>query len=89
MTSLKGPEYVASLFEYLNRRNLILSYLEEDIGSGDITSELVLPRGFYAEAEVWYKVPQKTQLFVVLRKPAWHWKFAAVIQRNSSKMEIL
>ena len=55
MTSLKGPEYVASLFEYLNRRNLILSYLEEDIGSGDITSELVLPRGFYAEAEVWYK----------------------------------
>lgn len=55
MTSLKGPESVVSLFEYLFRRNRILLYLEEDIGSGDITSEVVLPRGFYAEAEVWCK----------------------------------
>lgn len=55
MTSLIGPENDGSLFEYLQRRNSILSYLEEDIGSGDITSELVIPADFYAEAEVWCK----------------------------------
>lgn len=53
MTSLIGPENVVPLSEYLYRRNRILSYLEEDLGSGDITSEVVIPAGFYAEAEVW------------------------------------
>ncbi len=55
MTPLIGPENVKSLFEYLHRRTSILSYLEEDIGSGDITSELLIPADFYAEAEVWCK----------------------------------
>ena len=41
-----------SLSEYLIRRNLFLSYLEEDSGSGDITSEALIPSDFYAEAEV-------------------------------------
>jgi len=55
MTSLIGPENVVSLSEYLYRRNRILSYLEEDLGSGDITSEVVIPADFYAETEVWCK----------------------------------
>lgn len=44
-----------SLFEYLYRQNRISSYLEEDFGSGDITSEVLVPREFNAEAEVWCK----------------------------------
>ncbi|MGH9988031.1 MAG: carboxylating nicotinate-nucleotide diphosphorylase [Nitrososphaeraceae archaeon] len=44
-----------SLFEYLYRQNRISSYLEEDFGSGDITSEVLVPRDFNAEAEVWCK----------------------------------
>jgi nicotinate-nucleotide pyrophosphorylase (carboxylating) len=55
MTSLKGPKNVVSLFEYLYRQNRISSYLEEDFGSGDITSEVLVPRDFNAEAEVWCK----------------------------------
>jgi nicotinate-nucleotide pyrophosphorylase (carboxylating) len=55
MTSLKGPKNVVSLFEYLYRRNRISSYLEEDFGSGDITSEVLVPSDFNAEAEVWCK----------------------------------
>jgi nicotinate-nucleotide pyrophosphorylase (carboxylating) len=54
MTSSRGQENVV-LLDYLYRRNLILSYLEEDVGSGDITSEVVIPANFYAEAELWYK----------------------------------
>ncbi len=52
MSPLRGPENVVSLSEYLIRRNRILSYLEEDLGSGDITSEVVIPSDFHAEAEV-------------------------------------
>jgi nicotinate-nucleotide pyrophosphorylase (carboxylating) len=55
MSPLRGPENVVSLSEYLIRRNRILSYLEEDLGSGDITSEVVIPSDFHAEAEVWCK----------------------------------
>ncbi|MGH9964504.1 MAG: carboxylating nicotinate-nucleotide diphosphorylase [Nitrososphaeraceae archaeon] len=55
MTSSKGPKNVVSLFEYLYRQNRISSYLEEDFGSGDITSEVLVPRDFNAEAEVWCK----------------------------------
>lgn len=55
MTSLKGPKNVVSLFEYLYRQSRISSYLEEDFGSGDITSEVLVPRDFNAEAEVWCK----------------------------------
>ena len=55
MSPLRGPENVVSLSEYLIRRNRILSYLEEDLGSGDITSEVVIPSEFHAEAEVWCK----------------------------------
>ena len=55
MTSLKGPKNVVSLFEYLYRQNRISSYLEEDFVSGDITSEVLVPRDFNAEAEVWCK----------------------------------
>jgi nicotinate-nucleotide pyrophosphorylase (carboxylating) len=55
MTSLKGQKNVVSLFEYLYRRNRISSYLEEDFGSGDITSEVLVPTAFNAEAEVWCK----------------------------------
>jgi nicotinate-nucleotide pyrophosphorylase (carboxylating) len=55
MSPLTGPENVVSLFEHLIRRNRILSYLEEDLGSGDITSEIVIPSDFHAEAEVWCK----------------------------------
>jgi nicotinate-nucleotide pyrophosphorylase (carboxylating) len=55
MTSLKGPKNVVSLFEYLYRQNRISSYLEEEFGSGDITSEVLVPRDFNAEAEVWCK----------------------------------
>ncbi|MGH9955104.1 MAG: hypothetical protein ACRD39_05525, partial [Nitrososphaeraceae archaeon] len=43
------------MFEYLYRQNRISSYLEEDFGSGDITSEVLVPRDFNAEAEVWCK----------------------------------
>lgn len=46
------PEYILSLSEYLYRRNRILSYLEEDVGSGDITSEAVIPADASAVAEV-------------------------------------
>jgi nicotinate-nucleotide pyrophosphorylase (carboxylating) len=49
------PANVVPLYEYLYRRNRIYSYLEEDLGSGDITSEAVIPADFYAEAEVWCK----------------------------------
>jgi nicotinate-nucleotide pyrophosphorylase (carboxylating) len=49
------PEYILSLSEYLYRRNRILSYLEEDVGSGDITSEAVIPADASAVAEVWCK----------------------------------
>jgi len=52
MISHRGQENVVFLFDYLCRRNLILSYLEEDVGSGDITSEVVIPANFYTEAEV-------------------------------------
>jgi nicotinate-nucleotide pyrophosphorylase (carboxylating) len=52
VSSLSGTENVVSLSEYLIRRNLLLSYLEEDLGSGDITSEALIPSDFYAEAEV-------------------------------------
>lgn len=55
MTSLVEPGNIVPLYEYLYRRNLINSYLEEDIGSGDVTSEAVIPTDFYAEAEVWCK----------------------------------
>jgi nicotinate-nucleotide pyrophosphorylase (carboxylating) len=55
MTSLAEPENNVPLYEYLYRRNRIHSYLEEDLGSGDITSEAVIPADFYAEAEVWCK----------------------------------
>ena len=55
MSPLRGPENVVSLSEYLIRRNRILSYLEEDLGSGDITSEVVIPSDLHAEAEVWCK----------------------------------
>ena len=55
MSSLSGTEKVVTLCEYLIRRNRILSYLEEDLGSGDITSEAVIPADLYAEAEVWCK----------------------------------
>jgi nicotinate-nucleotide pyrophosphorylase (carboxylating) len=55
MSSLSGTENVVPLCEYLIRRNRILSYLEEDLGSGDITSEAVIPADLYAEAEVWCK----------------------------------
>jgi nicotinate-nucleotide pyrophosphorylase (carboxylating) len=55
MISPRGIENVLSLFEYLTLRNHILSYLEEDIGSGDITSEAIIPADFCAEAEVWCK----------------------------------
>jgi nicotinate-nucleotide pyrophosphorylase (carboxylating) len=55
MTSLKGQKNVVSLSEYLYRRNRISSYLEEDFGSGDFTSEVLVPRAFNAEAEVWCK----------------------------------
>ena len=44
-----------SLSEYLYRRNLILSYLEEDVGFGDITSEALIPVYTSANAEVWCK----------------------------------
>jgi nicotinate-nucleotide pyrophosphorylase (carboxylating) len=55
MSSLTGQENIVSLFEYLNRRSRILSYLEEDLGIGDITSEVLIPSDLCAEAEVWCK----------------------------------
>jgi nicotinate-nucleotide pyrophosphorylase (carboxylating) len=55
MISPVKAENRVPLYEYLYQRNLILSYLEEDIGSGDITSEAVIPADSYAEAEVWCK----------------------------------
>jgi nicotinate-nucleotide pyrophosphorylase (carboxylating) len=55
MTSLMGPENVVSLIGHLDRRKLILSFLEEDIGIGDVTSEVIIPEDLCAEAEVWYK----------------------------------
>ncbi|HZD34263.1 MAG TPA: carboxylating nicotinate-nucleotide diphosphorylase [Nitrososphaeraceae archaeon] len=50
-----GPEDFVSLFGYLDRRKQILSFLEEDVGNGDITSEVLIPEDLSAEAEVWYK----------------------------------
>jgi nicotinate-nucleotide pyrophosphorylase (carboxylating) len=55
MTSLMGPENVVSLIGHLDQQKLILSFLEEDIGIGDVTSEVLIPEDFCAEAEVWYK----------------------------------
>lgn len=55
MTSLMGPENVVSLIGHLDRRKLLLSFLDEDIGIGDVTSEVLIPEDFCAEAEVWYK----------------------------------
>src|SRR5687768_17848966 len=48
----------STLFPYttlFRSRNRISSYLEEDFGSGDMTSEVLVPRDFNAEAEVWCK----------------------------------
>lgn len=44
-----------SLPEYLFKRNRIQLFLEEDIGSADITSELVVPRNLLAQAAVYCK----------------------------------
>ena len=54
MTFLR-PEDFISLFGYLDQRKQILSFLEEDVGSGDLTSEALIPKNLTAEAEVWYK----------------------------------
>lgn len=50
-----GPQDILSLSEYLYRQNLILSYLEEDVGFCDITSEALIPIDISANAEVWCK----------------------------------
>jgi nicotinate-nucleotide pyrophosphorylase (carboxylating) len=55
MTSLTEPENSVPLYEYLYRRNRILSYIDEDIGTGDITSEALISGNYYVEAEVWCK----------------------------------
>lgn len=56
MTSLRMHENDVHLREYFLRRNRIQQYLDEDIGRGDITSELVVPNNLWSEASVWCKV---------------------------------
>lgn len=55
MTSHVGAENIRSLLEYLDLRDSVISFLKEDLGSGDITSEALIPKNFNAKAEVRFK----------------------------------
>jgi nicotinate-nucleotide pyrophosphorylase (carboxylating) len=55
-TSLSMHRDDVKLQHYLSHRFRIQEYLDEDIGTGDITSGSVLPENISAEASVWCKV---------------------------------
>jgi nicotinate-nucleotide pyrophosphorylase (carboxylating) len=55
MTRHLGAENIRSLLEYLDLRDSVISFLKEDLGSGDITSEALIPKNFSAKAEVGFK----------------------------------